>query len=241
MSLKEKGKSAVVLLSGGMDSATCLAIASHEGYDCHTLTCDYGQRHRQELEMAARQSRAFCAAGHQVVRVDLACIGGSALTSSVEVPKDASAERREAAPFGVPDSIPVTYVPARNLVFLSIGLAQAEVIAAQDLFIGANQVDYSGYPDCRRPFIEAFENVANLATRMGAEGTRIRVNAPLLDLDKAHIIKTGLGLGVDFKNTHTCYDPNDSGACGRCPACRLRLKGFAEAGIQDPISYQSLP
>lgn len=230
MSLKEKGKYAVVLLSGGMDSATCLAIASHEGYVCHTLACDYGQRHRRELEMAELQSRAFQAAGHQVVRVDLAGIGGSALTSSIEVPKET-----------VPDSIPITYVPARNLVFLSIGLAQAEVIAAQDLFIGANQVDYSGYPDCRRPFIEAFENTANLATRMGTEGTRIRVHAPLLDMDKAHIIKTGLGLGVDFKNTHTCYDPDDSGrACGRCPACRLRLKGFAEAGISDPISYQTL-
>ena len=231
MSLKEKGKNAVVLLSGGMDSATCLAIASHEDYVCHTLACDYGQRHRRELEMAELQSRAFQAAGHQVVRVDLAGIGGSALTSSIEVPKEAA-----------PDSIPITYVPARNLVFLSIGLAQAEVIAAQDLFIGANQVDYSGYPDCRRPFIEAFENTANLATRMGTEGTRIRVHAPLLDMDKAHIIKTGLGLGVDFKNTHTCYDPDDSGrACGRCPACRLRLKGFAEAGIPDPISYQTRP
>lgn len=228
MSLKEIEKKAVVLLSGGMDSATCLAIASHEGYECHTLACDYGQRHRRELEMAEHQSRALKAAGHQVVRVDLAGIGGSALTSSMEVPKET-----------IPDTIPITYVPARNLVFLSIGLAQAEVIAAQNLFIGANQVDYSGYPDCRRPFIEAFENTANLATRMGTEGSRIRVHAPLLDMDKAQIIKTGLGLGVDFENTHTCYDPDDSGrACGRCPACRLRLKGFTEAGIEDPITYQ---
>jgi len=228
MPLKKIKKKAVVLLSGGMDSATCLAIASREGYECHTLACDYGQRHRQELEMARRQSQAFKAAGHQVVQVDLAGIGGSALTSSLEVPKDE-----------VPDTIPITYVPARNLVFLSIGLAQAEVIAAQDLFIGANQIDYSGYPDCRRPFIQAFENTANLATRMGAEGSRIRVHAPLMDMDKAQIIKTGLGLGVDFKNTLTCYDPDDAGrACGRCPACRLRLKGFAEAGIEDPISYQ---
>jgi 7-cyano-7-deazaguanine synthase len=228
MSLKEIEKKAVVLLSGGMDSATCLAIASHEGYECHTLACDYGQRHKRELEMAERQSRAFKALGHQVVRVDLAAIGGSALTDSIEVPKEAP-----------PDSIPVTYVPARNLVLLSIGLAHAEVLAAQNLFIGANQVAFSGYPDCRRPFIEAFENTANLATRMGTEGSRIRVHAPLLDMNKAQIIKTGLGLGVDFENTHTCYDPDDSGhACGRCPACRLRLKGFAEAGIEDPISYQ---
>lgn len=229
MSLKKSGKSAVVLLSGGMDSTTCLAIASQEGYDCHTLACDYGQRHKRELEMAARQSKAFSASDHQVVRVDLAGIGGSALTSSIEVPKDEA-----------PDSIPVTYVPARNLVFLSIGLALAEVIAAQDLFIGANQVDYSGYPDCRRPFIESFETVANLATRMGTEGARIRVHAPLLDMSKAQIIKKGLELGVDFENTHTCYDPDGSGtACGRCPACRLRLKGFAEAGIGDPLSYQA--
>jgi 7-cyano-7-deazaguanine synthase len=230
MSLKENEKNAVVLLSGGMDSSTCLAIASHQGYDCHTLAFDYGQRHKKELEMAARQSRAFQAADHQVVRVDLAGIGGSALTASIEVPKQEL----------VPASIPVTYVPARNLVFLSIGLAMAEVVAAQDLFIGANQVDYSGYPDCRRPFIEAFERVANLATRMGTEGTQIRVHAPLLDLAKAQIIRKGLELGVDFKNTHTCYDPDDSAAaCGRCPACRLRLKGFAEAGVEDPISYQT--
>jgi len=229
MPLNEIEKKAVVLLSGGMDSATCLAIASHEGYECHTLACDYGQRHRLELEMAERQSQAFKAAAHQVVLVDLAAIGGSALTSSLNVPKD-----------GVFDAIPITYVPARNLVFLSIGLAQAEVIAAQNLFIGANQVDYSGYPDCRRPFIEAFENTANLATRMGTEGSRIRVHAPLMDMDKAQIVKTGLGLGVDFKNTHTCYDPDDAGrACGRCPACRLRLKGFADAGIEDPVSYQN--
>jgi 7-cyano-7-deazaguanine synthase len=228
MSLKEIEKKAVVLLSGGMDSATCLAIASHEGYECYTLACDYGQRHLRELEMAERQSRAFKAAGHQVVRVDLAAIGGSALTDSIEVPKETP-----------PDSIPVTYVPARNLVLLSIGLAHAEVIAAQNLFIGVNQVDYSGYPDCRRPFIGAFENAANLATRMGTEGSRIRVHAPLLDMNKAQIVKTGQGLGVDFKNTHTCYDPDDSGrACGQCPACRLRLKGFAEAGIEDPISYR---
>ena len=228
MSLKKNGKNAVVLLSGGMDSTTCLAIASWEGYNCHTLACDYGQRHKRELEMAVRQSKAFSASDHQVVRVDLAGIGGSALTSSIEVPKDDEL-----------DSIPVTYVPARNLVFLSIGLALAEVIAAQDLFIGANQVDYSGYPDCRRPFIETFETVANLATRMGTEGARIRVHAPLLDMSKAQIIMKGLELGVDFETTHTCYDPDDSGnACGRCPACRLRLKGFAEAGLEDPLSYQ---
>ncbi len=178
--------------------------------------------------MAAHQSRAFGAVEHQVVHVDLASIGGSALTGSTEVPKG------EPAPF-----IPVTYVPARNLVFLSIGLAQAEVIAAQDLFIGANQVDYSGYPDCRRPFIRAFEDAANLATRMGTQGAGIRVQAPLMDMSKAQIIQKGLELGVDFKNTHTCYDPGKSGlACGRCPACRLRLKGFLEAGVEDPISYQ---
>jgi len=231
MVLKTNRKSAVVLLSGGMDSTTCLAIASGEGFNCHTLACDYGQRHKKELEMAEHQSKAFSARDHQVVQVDLAGIGGSALTSSIEVPKDE-----------LQGSIPVTYVPARNLVLLSIGLALAEVIAAQDLFIGANQVDYSGYPDCRRPFIETFETVANLATRMGTEGARIRVHAPLLDMNKAQIIKKGLELGVDFANTHTCYDPDDSGvACGRCPACRLRLKGFAEAGIEDPLSYQARP
>jgi 7-cyano-7-deazaguanine synthase len=229
MSLKENEKCAVVLLSGGMDSSTCLAIASQSGYNCHTLAFDYGQRHRRELELAARQARAFEAAEHLVVRVDLACIGGSALTAPMEVPKGEST-----------GFIPVTYVPARNLVFLSIGLALAEVVAAQDLFIGANQVDYSGYPDCRRPFIQAFEGVANLATRMGTQGAGIRVQAPLLDMSKAQIIKKGLELGVDFKNTHTCYDPDDSGrACGRCPACRLRLRGFSEAGVADPISYQN--
>jgi 7-cyano-7-deazaguanine synthase len=231
MSLKENGKEAVILLSGGMDSATCLAIAAREGYDCHTLACDYGQRHRAELEMAARQSRAFSARDHQVVRVDLASIGGSALTSSLEVPKQE-----------VEDGIPSTYVPARNLLLLSVGLAWVEVKSAPNLFIGANQVDYSGYPDCRRPFLEAFENVANLATRMGTQGIRIRVQAPLLDMNKAQIIEKGLELGVDFRDTHTCYDPDDSGtACGRCPSCRLRLKGFAEAGIEDPIAYQAYP
>jgi 7-cyano-7-deazaguanine synthase len=225
---EEQGKRAIVLLSGGMDSSTCLAIASLEGFQCHTLAFDYGQRHELELTMAAFQARAFGAIDHRVVRVDLGAIGGSALTDRIEVPK------------GEPGlGIPPTYVPARNAIFLSIGLAFAEVVSARDLFIGANQVDYSGYPDCRKDFLEAFGVMANLATRMGSEGRQIRIRAPLLNLNKAEIIARGLELGVDFGHTHTCYDPGSSGrSCGRCPSCRLRLAGFERAGVADPLDYQ---
>jgi 7-cyano-7-deazaguanine synthase len=220
---------AVVLLSGGMDSATCLAIATADGYRCHTLAFDYGQRHCIELEMAARQARAFRSLRHLVVKVELDKFGGSALTDHLAVPKTA------ADPAG---QVPVTYVPARNTVFLSLGLAWAEALGARHLFIGANQVDFSGYPDCRRAFLEAFEAMANLATRMGTEGRPLRIQAPLLDLTKAQIILRGLALGVDFAATHTCYDPTPQGkSCGLCPSCRLRLKGFADAGVTDPLPY----
>lgn len=223
------GKRAVVLLSGGLDSSTCLAIAASEGFACYTLACDYGQRQRIEIDMAARQSAAFCAREHKVITLDLRKIGGSALTTDAPVPKGDTI-----------DIIPPTYVPARNLILLSIGLAWAEVLGAEDLFFGANQIDFSGYPDCRAEFVQAFEQTANLATRMGAEGRRIRVRAPLLDLDKAAIIRRAMELGVDLKNTHTCYDPSGHGkACGKCPSCRLRLKGFAGAGIPDPLAYET--
>jgi 7-cyano-7-deazaguanine synthase len=220
---------AVVLLSGGMDSATCLAIATAEGYRCHTLAFDYGQRHRIELTMAERQARAFHSRQHLVVKVELERFGGSALTGMHAVPKTG------ADPAG---RVPVTYVPARNAVFLSLGLAWAEALGARHLFIGANQVDFSGYPDCRGAFLQAFEAMANLATRMGTEGQPLRVQAPLLDLTKAQIIQKGLSLGVDFASTHTCYDPTPQGlSCGLCPSCRLRLKGFADAGVKDPLPY----
>lgn len=230
ISEKQK-KRAVVLLSGGMDSSTCLAIATSEGYQCYTLAFDYGQRHGMELAMAAFQARAFAAADHRVIKVDLRAIGGSALTDRIDVPKD------EPGP-----GIPPTYVPARNAVFLSLGCAFAEVVSAQDLFIGVNQVDYSGYPDCRKDFLDAFESMANLATRMGREGRQIRIRAPLLNLEKAEIIARGLEHGVDFRYTFTCYDPGpDKKPCGSCPSCRLRLAGFERAGLADPLEYRVLP
>lgn len=229
--MKREPEPAVVLLSGGMDSATCLAIAASQGHRCHTLAFDYGQRHRVELEMAARQARAFAARDHRVIRVDLAALGGSALTGDGEVPT------RDPG-----DAIPPTYVPARNAVFLSLGMAWAEILGARHLFIGANQVDYSGYPDCRREFLEAFERMAALATRAGIEGRPVRIRAPLLDMDKAAIIRRGLALGVDFAATHTCYRPGPDGlACGLCPSCRLRLRGFAAAGSADPLAYRQRP
>jgi 7-cyano-7-deazaguanine synthase len=227
--MTNKEKNAIVLLSGGMDSATCLAIATAEGYGCHTLAFDYGQRHRIELTMAERQARAFHSRQHLVVRVELDRFGGSALTSEQAVPKTEA---------DLAGRVPVTYVPARNTVFLSLGLAWAEALGAHHLFIGANQVDFSGYPDCRRAFLEAFEAMANLATRMGTEGRPIHVQAPLLDLTKAQIIARGLTLGVNYADTHTCYDPDPRGrSCGRCPSCRLRLKGFADVGVTDPLPY----
>jgi 7-cyano-7-deazaguanine synthase len=223
---------AVVLLSGGLDSATVAAIARRQGYTLHALSVDYGQRHRHELAAAAAVARSLEIADHRTVSIDLSRFGGSALTSALEVPKGRSSEEMEAA-------IPVTYVPARNTVFLSLALGLAEVLETGDIFIGVNAVDYSGYPDCRPEFVRAFERLANLATKAGVEGRlAFRIHAPLIELTKAQIIRRGTELGVDYALTHSCYDPDASGrACGRCDACTLRLKGFNEAGIQDPGSY----
>lgn len=224
-------KPAVVLLSGGLDSATALAIAQRDGFDCAAISFDYGQRHRQELAAAARVAAAAGVSRHVVVPLDLRPIGGSALTSDVAVPKD----RDESAMAG---DIPVTYVPARNTVFLAVALGWAETLGAAHLFVGVNAVDYSGYPDCRPAFVEAFERLANVATKAGVEGTRFVVHAPLIRMTKAEIIRTGLALGVDYALTHSCYDPlPDGGPCGRCDSCVLRRKGFAEAGTTDPLAY----
>jgi 7-cyano-7-deazaguanine synthase len=221
------------LLSGGLDSATTLAVARGEGFACYALSFRYGQRHVREIDSAAKVAAALGAVEHRVVDVDLSGFGGSALTDSgIEVPKD----NENLGNSGV---IPPTYVPARNTVFLSYGLAWAEVLGAFDIFIGVNSTDYSGYPDCRRAFIEAFEKTANLATAAAVEsrGT-FRIHTPIIDMTKAEIIRTGTKLGVDYSLTHSCYDPAQDGkSCGRCDSCRLRLKGFAEAGIEDPIEY----
>ncbi|MGQ9426386.1 7-cyano-7-deazaguanine synthase QueC [Gilvimarinus sp. F26214L] len=221
-------KKAVVLSSGGLDSTTLLAIARHEGYDCYSLSFDYGQRHRAELDAAQRCSAAQHAVEHKVVNLDLRAIGGSALTDdSIAVPEAES------------EGIPVTYVPARNTVFLSIALGWAEVLDARDIFIGVNAVDYSGYPDCRPAFIEAFEKMANLATKSGVEGRTLAIRAPLMKLSKAEIIQQGVALGVDYSLTVSCYQANSAGeACGRCDSCRLRRAGFAAAGVSDPTRYQ---
>ncbi|MCC6750106.1 MAG: 7-cyano-7-deazaguanine synthase QueC [Deltaproteobacteria bacterium] len=223
---------AIVLLSGGLDSTTCLALAQEQGFACSALTFRYGQRHTVELEAAARVAKAFGVTRHLTVEIDLRAIGGSALTADLEVPKG-----RDVAEMGT--GIPVTYVPARNTIFLSFALAWAEVLDVQDVFIGVNALDYSGYPDCRPGFIAAFEALAAEATRFGTEkGKRLRIHAPLMELDKAQIIRAGLALGVDYGLTHSCYDPApDGGACGRCDACLLRRKGFAEAGLADPVRY----
>ena len=224
---------AVVLLSGGVDSATALAIARREGFELYALTFRYGQRHAIEIESAKRVAAAFAVARHEIVQFDLRRFGGSALTDSMSVPKDRS-------PDAMAREIPITYVPARNTIFLSFALAWAEVVDAVDIFIGVNALDYSGYPDCRPEYIAAFETMANLATRAGVEGRqRLRIHTPLIAMSKAEIIRTGRSLGVDFALTASCYDPSPTGeACGRCDACVLRLKGFAEAGIQDPIRYR---
>ncbi|HBP16387.1 MAG TPA: 7-cyano-7-deazaguanine synthase QueC [Planctomycetes bacterium] len=222
-------KPAIVLLSGGLDSATVLAIARDEGYAPHALSFSYGQRHSSELEAARRVASALGAVEHRVAEIDLRLFGGSALTAEVEVPKD-----RDLA---AEDEIPVTYVPARNTIFLSFALAYAEVVGAQDVFIGVNALDYSGYPDCRPEYVAAFEEMANLATRAGVEGARLRIRTPLIDWTKAQIIQRGLELGVDYGITISCYDPEGELACGRCDACQLRLKGFAEAGASDPAPY----
>jgi len=223
---------AVVLLSGGMDSATCLAIARSEGFACHAVSFDYGQRHARELDAARRIARQLGAVEHRIISIDLRTFGGSALTDHIPVPKDRSAEFPGRA-------IPVTYVPARNTVFLSYALGYAEVIGAWDIFIGANAVDYSGYPDCRPEYIEAFERMANLALRATVEGGgRMILHAPLMSLTKADIIRRGVELGVDYGLTHSCYDPDPAGrACGRCDACRIRRAGFRQAGLDDPIEY----
>jgi 7-cyano-7-deazaguanine synthase len=219
---------AVCLLSGGLDSSTCLALARRERYECYALSFDYGQRHRVELEAAARVAQALGAARHEVARIDLRQIGHSALTADLAVPKGRS-------PQDMAEGIPVTYVPARNTIFLSIALAWAEVLEAPDIFIGVNALDYSGYPDCRAEYIAAFESMANLATKAAVEGSmRIRIHTPLIRLSKAEIVKLGRELGLDFSLTHSCYDPDADGRpCGQCDSCLLRRKGFEEAGIAD--------
>ncbi len=220
---------AVVLVSGGLDSATVLAMARAQGYACHALSFDYGQRHQIELEAAQRVALAHGAVQHKTIRIDLAGIGGSALTDdSIAVPQQLSA------------GIPVTYVPARNTVFLSLALAWAEVLGAWDIFIGVNAVDYSGYPDCRPEYIAAFQRLADLATRAGVEGGHFRIHTPLIELSKAEIIREGLRLGVDYAQTLSCYAPDAQGrACGRCDSCRLRAAGFSAAGVADLTVYQS--
>lgn len=218
----------ICLLSGGLDSSTCLGVAKREGYECYALSFDYGQRHRVELESAARVARFFGVLEHRIVKIDLRAFGGSALTDDIDVPKT-----------GVKDGIPITYVPARNTIFLSFAMAWAEVLECPDIFIGVNAIDYSGYPDCRPEFIEAFERMANLATKAAVEGrTRLRIHTPLAKLNKAGIVKLGVEAGLDFSLTHSCYDPDARGRpCGRCDSCLLRAKGFAEAGVVDPLSY----
>lgn len=222
-------KPAVVLLSGGLDSATCLAIANSQGFACHCLSVDYGQRHAAELTAAARVAKAHGATEHRTLHLDMAQFGGSALTDpGIAVPTA-----------GIQAGIPVTYVPARNTIMLSLALGWAEILGARDIFVGVNAVDYSGYPDCRPAFVEAFERMANLATKAGVEGHALRVHAPLIDLSKAGIIRRGIALGVDYALTVSCYQADGDGrACGLCDACRLRREGFANAGIEDPTVYQ---
>jgi 7-cyano-7-deazaguanine synthase len=223
-------KPAVVLLSGGLDSATTLAICRHDGFEPCALSFDYGQRHKLELNAAQRVAAALGAREHRIAKIDLRVFGGSALTDDIAVPKNRESDTE----------IPVTYVPARNTIFLSYALAWGEVLGAADIFIGANAIDYSGYPDCRPEFISAFERMANLATKAGAEGTRFKIHAPLISMSKAEIIRKGMELGVDFSLTHSCYDPGAGGvACGECDSCRLRLEGFRAAGLVDPIRYAS--
>lgn len=226
--MEQKNRKAVVMVSGGLDSATCLAIARDAGYECHALSFDYGQRHAAELAAAERVSEALGALEHRCMRIDLAGIGGSALTdSSIEVPEAGG------------EGIPVTYVPARNTVFLSLALGWAEVLDAQAIFIGVNAVDYSGYPDCRPAFIDAFQELAELATKQGVEGHPVQIEAPLLHLSKAEIIRRGIGLGVDYSRTVSCYSADSEGrACGRCDACGLRREGFQAAGVKDPTRYR---
>jgi 7-cyano-7-deazaguanine synthase len=226
------GKKAVVLLSGGLDSTTALAVARSAGYEIYAMSFRYGQRHLIELESASKVATGMGVEKHLIVDFDLRAIGGSALTDQIEVPKGRAAEEMALG-------IPVTYVPARNTIFLSFALAWAEVLGAQDIFIGVNALDYSGYPDCRPEYIEAFERVATLATKAGVEGRlHLKIHTPLIAMTKAEIIQTGLKLGVDYSLTHSCYDPSPQGiSCGKCDSCLLRLKGFADAGAPDPLRY----
>jgi len=228
--MKQLNKKAVILLSGGLDSATCLALARQQGYDCYAMSFDYGQRHKAELNAARLIADHLCVSDYKIVTIDMAGIGGSALTdSNIDVPEEPT------------DGIPVTYVPARNTIFLSLALGWAEVLNAADIFIGVNAVDYSGYPDCRPTFIEAYEALANLATRRGVEQGDIAIKTPLIHLSKADIIKAGMAIGADYALTVSCYQASDSGeACGCCDSCRLRSKGFADAGIKDPTRYMAI-
>ena len=226
-------KKAVVLLSGGLDSSTCVAIAKDQGFEVYALSFRYGQRDNHELDAAEEIAKAMDIKRHEIIDIDLRAFGGSALTDDIDVPKGRSEHEME-------EEIPVTYVPARNTIFLSFALAFAETLSCNDIFIGVNALDYSGYPDCRPEFIAAFQDMARLATKIGVEGdTGVRINTPLIDMTKAEIIKTGLELGVDYSLTNSCYDPDENGiACAECDSCLLRLKGFSEAGHSDPIAYQ---
>ena len=227
-------KKAIILLSGGLDSATCLAIAKIDGFKPYALSFRYGQRHEFELDSAKAVANSQGISDHVITNIDLRAFGGSALTDDIDVPKD----RDESS---ISEDIPVTYVPARNTIFLSFSLAYAEVISANDIYIGVNAIDYSGYPDCRPEYINLFQNLANLATKSGVEGNNtITIHTPLIDMTKAEIIKKGMELGVDYSLTHSCYDPNDDGSpCGHCDACQLRLKGFEEAHLTDPLTYSN--
>jgi len=223
---------AICLLSGGLDSSTCLGVARRDGFECYALSFDYGQRHRIELEAAARVASFFSVKEHRTVRIDLRAFGSSALTAEIEVPKHRTVEEMS-------QGIPITYVPARNTIFLAYALAWAEVLECSDIFIGVNAIDYSGYPDCRPEFIRAFENMANLATKAGVEGrTHTHVHTPLAALNKAGIVRLADQVGLDFSLTHSCYDPQEGGQpCGQCDSCLLRRKGFSEAGFPDPLAY----
>jgi 7-cyano-7-deazaguanine synthase len=226
-------KKAVCLLSGGLDSATCLGVARRDGFDCYALSFDYGQRHAIELSAAARVAGFFLAKEHKIAKIDLRGFGASALTADLAVPKHDSVD-------DIDGGIPITYVPARNTIFLSFAMAWAEVLECSDIFIGVNAIDYSGYPDCRPEFVHAFEHLANLATKAGVEGrTRLRIHTPLAQLNKAAIVRLGAEVGLDFALTHSCYDPEEGGRpCGKCDSCLLRRKGFSEAGIPDPLPYR---